>query len=134
MNQLKSLAIIIVFLLLIPVMSEAGTVKGRMLMRDGTTSFANGMVLFFDARKGLPPDPHVEKRSPEYAEILDSEGKFDLALPPGEYYFGAIKRQDAEFGPPQPGDMFFINRDWTITVTLEENVELGDITLGEIFN
>jgi hypothetical protein len=133
MKLLSSFMLCFVFLLVMSGKVVAGPVKGRMLMRDGTTPFANGMALFFDARKGLPPDPHVEERPPEYSAPLDSEGKFDFSLPPGKYYFGAIKRQDSEFGPPLPGDLFFINQHFIITVPIEDKVDLGDITEGGVF-
>lgn len=123
-----SLMALSLFLLAIPTQVGAGTVKGRVLMIDKSTPMADGVAIFFDYRKGPPPEPGVAVHPPDFVEPLDSEGCFQVTLPAGEYYFGAIKRNNTNFGPPESGDIFFIKRDRPIMVSEEFPVELGDIT------
>lgn len=88
-----------------------GWLSGQIMIKDGGP-MSGGMVVFFDAGTGPPPDPDRFVRTPDQIGDLDEEGKFRIMLPVGKYYMGAIKRMSGEMiGPPQDGDYFFIRRD-----------------------
>ena len=134
--------VITLAVLLFPVMSApadgAGTITGRMLMKDGTP-ISGGIVIFFDLQGESPPAPERYIRPPDYVADLENDGSFSLRVPPGEYYIGAVKWQDGQPGPPRKGDVFFMVKDErsmlrSVEVTENGLVELGDMAAGEIYN
>lgn len=88
-----------------------GTLAGQVLGPEGKP-LANGTVFFFSATVGPPPMPERYWRVPDELGQLDGEGRFSVQLLAGDYYIGAIKRQQGtEIGPPREGDLFLTSRD-----------------------
>ena len=115
----------------------AGTISGRMLMKDGTP-ISGGVVIFYDLQNGSPPAPEKYYfRPPDYGGDINNDGSFHMVLPQGTYNIGAIKRQDGRRGPPGEGDLFFILKDkdlklLPVEIPAKGLIELGDIAAGKI--
>jgi len=98
-------------LLLLGSRAEAGVIYGAMLEKNGEP-MAGGMALFFNDALGPVPAPEQYFRIPDGTADLDRDGSFLHNLPAGEYYIGAVKNlRPRMFGPPLPGDIFFLIKD-----------------------
>jgi len=90
---------------------KTGTLSGQILTTGGTP-LAGGMVHFFNDAAGPPPSQDKYWRVPDFMQALDSDGRFTVVLPEGNYYLGAIKRVSGKtVGPPREGDYFYISAD-----------------------
>jgi len=107
---------------------QTGWISGQMMIKDGGP-MSNGMVVFFRADKGPPPNPDRYMRVPDEIAGIEEDGKFRVSLPVGKYFMGAIKRMSGEsIGPPHDGDYFFIRRDIQevpVTYLIEEGKNLS---------
>ncbi len=75
-------------------------------MINGVNPAGDGVVLFFNAKSGPPPSAENYWRVPDKVVRADSDGKFDVVLPEGDYYIRAIRRtRGGQIGPPRKEDL-----------------------------
>lgn len=121
---IASLTIVIIFFMFrIPYAADSGseaaeeinkgTVTGRIMLRDGKdVPLAWGQIMFYDITTGPPPIREKYERTPDISENLDEEGRFNVEIPEGRYWIGAIKRLSGDrLGPRQVGDYIFRSLD-----------------------
>ena len=98
-----------------------------------------GQVLLFNAATGPPPSSGKYLRLPDAGTSVDSEGKFSVKVPAGEYYLVMRKRVGQNTaGPPQEGDLQYYARHKdgnaiAYKVTTGQAVDVGTVTLAEPF-
>ena len=117
---------------------KTGTISGQFLTTGGDP-LGGGMVYFFKVAVSPPPSYEKYWRVPDFMKPLDSEGKFTVILPEGDYYMGAIKRLSGKaVGPPREGDYFFISagdNDMPLAYSVKSTapVDLGKIAKASPF-
>jgi hypothetical protein len=91
---------------------KVGALTGR-LQTKNKEPLNNALVFLFNEHSGPPPAlDHRYWRVPDEVVESDVEGRFVVAVPPGNYYLGAIKRlKGKEVGPPTEGDLFLTSVD-----------------------
>lgn len=90
---------------------KTGAITGRVMIK-GAGPLAGGFVMLYDAKAGPPPMPEKYDRIPDISQVIDSDGRFRVELPPGKYYLGAVRRLSGErIGTLQTGDYIFRSLD-----------------------
>lgn len=98
-----------------------------------------GQVLLFNAATGPPPSSGKYLRLPDAGTSIDSEGKFTVRVPAGEYYLVMRKRLDRNVaGPPREGDLQYYARHKdgnaiAYKITAGQAVDVGTVTSAEPF-
>lgn len=112
-----------------------GTIIGRVEWPD--LKNYRGVVSVWDERVGRVPDPRRYIIVPFLTSSISSSGDFEIKVPPGKYYVGAVVRQSSgpDTGPPREGDLVFMTPDrngGVVVVTLApgEKMDLGVRNLG----
>jgi len=112
---------------------KTGSITGQIMLKGGMP-LSWAQIMFYDAAEGSPPRPDKYERIPDISKNIDAEGKFQVDLPEGRYYMGAIKRLSGELlGPPQAGDYVFrsLNEDGKAKVyeiKAGENIDAGSFS------
>ncbi|WP_221250760.1 carboxypeptidase-like regulatory domain-containing protein [Desulfuromonas versatilis] len=114
-----------------------GSVAGR-IQKSGVERYL-GVAALWKA-EGQPPDPRKYTIIPVAVVPLSQDGGFELKVPPGRYYLGAILRNSPgpAMGPPRPGDVIFMSPDdkggsLLVEVAAEARVEVGVNSAGWVF-
>lgn len=132
----------IFLMLVVAVISFADTGEGSLKGTWKTPShgpMAGGQVLLFNAATGPPPSSSKYLRLPDAGASIDSEGKFTVRVPAGEYYLIMRKRLDQNVaGPPREGDLQYYARHKdgnaiVYKVAAGQVLDVGTITLAEPF-
>jgi hypothetical protein len=112
--------------------TKVGAMAGR-LQTKGKEPLNNALVFIFNERSGPPPAPDNRYwRVPDEVTETDIEGRFVIAVPPGSYYLGAIKRlRGKDVGPPTEGDLFLTSVD-TKGSAIKYNVANDLVDVGTI--
>ncbi len=85
--------------------------SGQILIDNGAPMTA-GIVAFFNADSGPPPNKGSMRRIPDRVTQVDPTGQFQARIPAGRYFIGALQRPVSEGpGPPRPGEKFFFVHD-----------------------
>jgi hypothetical protein len=143
-NYLKVLSISLLMLLVYSsvsfsdseVQSTDPTGKGviaAQFMVNEKTPLANGMLYLYNKKNG-PPSSDRYVRVPDNLTSLDKDGKFQLELPPGTYYFIARKPPEAgSLGPPSEGELIYFRMNekgeiLPFTVTAGNKTDAGIIS------
>jgi hypothetical protein len=111
---------------------KGGAITGR-LQTKTKAPLNNALVFLFNERSGPPPAPDNRYwRVPDEVTETDIEGRFVIAVPPGNYYLGAIKRlKGKDVGPPTEGDLFVTSVD-TKGSAIKYNVTNDLVDVGTI--
>jgi len=115
-----------------PPAAFAGTVTGQVMI-DAKTPMAKGVVLLFSSVTGPPPSPYKYWRIPDQVLPADSDGKFSLTLPPGDWYMmAAQKKQDTEIGPPLESEFLYFHADSSGNARVIPVTDAGTVDLGKL--
>jgi len=119
--------------------ATTGRITGQIFIK-GDGPIKGGTVFFFDEQSGPPPSHTKYWRVPTHAFSVDKNGRFNVALPEGNYYMGASHKLSGErLGPPQEGDLFFMSQDMNKNPKLHrveknQTLDLGIISEAEPFS
>ena len=110
----------------------AGRLSGQFMI-SSDIPLSEGLVYVYNLSTGPAPSRDRFWRVPDFSKQLDNKGRFNIKLPPGEFYVGAIKRSTlTKIGPPAEGDYFVIsldenNKPLKYLVTKDEKRDIGII-------